>query len=90
MNRLFGWAMQLGRHEMFRHRDRITKRYCEKEPNVNERLRHIPGSAPQPSWRPQEAVIRRMRVDEAGSRLVNAAKESATVGGSHRRGHRTV
>jgi len=30
MNHLFGWAMQLGLQQMFRHRHRITKRYCEK------------------------------------------------------------
>jgi ligand-binding SRPBCC domain-containing protein len=29
-NRLFGWAVQLGLHQMFRHRHRITKRFCEK------------------------------------------------------------
>ena len=30
MNHLFGWATQLGLHQMFGHRHRITKRYCEK------------------------------------------------------------
>lgn len=30
MNRLFGWAVQLGLHHMFRQRHRMTKRYCEK------------------------------------------------------------
>jgi|SRR5579863_2168865 len=30
MNRLFGWAMQLGLHQMFRHRHQVTKHYCEK------------------------------------------------------------
>jgi len=30
MNHLFGWAMQLGLQQKFRHRHRITKRYCEK------------------------------------------------------------
>lgn len=35
MNRLFGWAVQLGLHQMFRHRHRITKLYCEKGPNEN-------------------------------------------------------
>ena len=29
-NRLFGWAVQLGLQNMFRHRHRMTKRYCEK------------------------------------------------------------
>jgi ligand-binding SRPBCC domain-containing protein len=28
-NRLFGWAVQLGLQQMFRHRHRVTKRYCE-------------------------------------------------------------
>jgi len=37
VNRLFGWAVQLGLRQMFRHRHRITKRYCEKEPNENLR-----------------------------------------------------
>ena len=30
MNRLFGWAVQLGLRRMFRERHQITKRYCEK------------------------------------------------------------
>jgi ligand-binding SRPBCC domain-containing protein len=30
INHLFGWAVQLGLHQMFRHRHRMTKRYCEK------------------------------------------------------------
>ena len=30
MNRLFGWAVQLGLRQMFRHRHQITKRHCEK------------------------------------------------------------
>jgi ligand-binding SRPBCC domain-containing protein len=29
-NRLLGWAVQLGLQQMFRHRHRITKRFCEK------------------------------------------------------------
>ena len=37
MNRLFGWAVQLGLHRMFRHRHWVTKRYCEKGPNENFR-----------------------------------------------------
>jgi len=32
MNCLFGWAVQLGLHQMFRQRHRMTKRYCEKGP----------------------------------------------------------
>lgn len=28
-NRLFGWAVQLGMRQMFRHRHRITKHFCE-------------------------------------------------------------
>jgi ligand-binding SRPBCC domain-containing protein len=35
INHLFGWAVSLGLHQMFRHRHRITKRYCEKGPNEN-------------------------------------------------------
>jgi ligand-binding SRPBCC domain-containing protein len=35
MNRLFGWAVQLGLHQMFRHRHQMTKFYCEKGPNEN-------------------------------------------------------
>jgi len=31
INRLFGWAVQLGLHQMFRHRHQMTKRYCEKD-----------------------------------------------------------
>lgn len=30
VNRLFGWAVQIGLHQMFRHRHRMTKRICEK------------------------------------------------------------
>ena len=30
VNRLLGWAVQLGLHQMFRHRHRITRRFCEK------------------------------------------------------------
>lgn len=30
MNRLFGWAVHLGLLQMFRHRHRMTRRYCEK------------------------------------------------------------
>jgi ligand-binding SRPBCC domain-containing protein len=33
MNRLFGWAVQLGLHRMFSQRHRITKLYCEKGQN---------------------------------------------------------
>ena len=33
MNFLFGWAVQLGLHQMFSQRHRITKLYCEKGPN---------------------------------------------------------
>ncbi len=29
INYLFGWAVRLGLYEMFRHRHRVTKRYCE-------------------------------------------------------------
>jgi ligand-binding SRPBCC domain-containing protein len=29
INRLLGWAVQFGLQRMFRHRHRITKRYCE-------------------------------------------------------------
>jgi ligand-binding SRPBCC domain-containing protein len=35
MNRLFGWVVQLGLHQMFRRRHQTTKRYCEKGPNEN-------------------------------------------------------
>jgi ligand-binding SRPBCC domain-containing protein len=34
MNRLFGWAVQLGLHQMFRHRHRVTKLYCENGPSL--------------------------------------------------------
>jgi ligand-binding SRPBCC domain-containing protein len=37
MNRLFGWAVQLGLRQMFRQRHQVTKRYCEKGPNENFR-----------------------------------------------------
>ncbi|MEO7651744.1 MAG: SRPBCC family protein [Bryobacteraceae bacterium] len=37
INRLFGWAVQLGLHQMFRHRHQMTRRYCEKGPNENMR-----------------------------------------------------
>ncbi|MBK5290472.1 MAG: SRPBCC family protein [Acidobacteriia bacterium] len=30
MNHCFGWAVQLGLQQMFRHRHRVTKSYCEK------------------------------------------------------------
>jgi ligand-binding SRPBCC domain-containing protein len=30
INRIFGWAVQLGLRNMFRLRHRVTKRYCEK------------------------------------------------------------
>jgi ligand-binding SRPBCC domain-containing protein len=30
MNRLFGWAVQLGLRQMFRHRHQAIKNYCEK------------------------------------------------------------
>jgi len=30
MNRLFGWTVQIGLHQMFRERHRTTRRYCEK------------------------------------------------------------
>ena len=33
MDRLLGWAVQLGLHGMFRHRHRATRRCCEKRPN---------------------------------------------------------
>jgi len=33
-NRLFGWAVQLGLQQMFRHRHRVTKRYCETGPSL--------------------------------------------------------
>ena len=32
MNRLLGWAVQLGLQQMFRQRHRVTKLYCEKGP----------------------------------------------------------
>jgi ligand-binding SRPBCC domain-containing protein len=35
MNRLFGWAVQLGLGQMFRQRHQTTKRYCEKGPDEN-------------------------------------------------------
>ena len=38
VNRLFGWSVQLGLHQMFRHRHRTTKRYCEKG-RLNENFR---------------------------------------------------
>ena len=37
-NRLFGWCVQLGLHQMFRHRHQTTKRYCEKG-RLNENFR---------------------------------------------------
>jgi len=37
MNRLFGWAVQLGLRQMFRQRHRITRRCCEKGPDENFR-----------------------------------------------------
>ena len=37
MNHLFGWAVQLGLHQMFRQRHQTTKRYCEK--GQNEKFR---------------------------------------------------
>ena len=37
MNRLFGWAVQLGLHQMFHQRHQMTKRYCEIGPNENFR-----------------------------------------------------
>ena len=37
-NRLFGWSVQLGLHQMFRHRHQTTKRYCEKG-RLNENFR---------------------------------------------------
>jgi ligand-binding SRPBCC domain-containing protein len=30
-NRLFGWAVQIGLRQMFRHRHRVTKKYCEEQ-----------------------------------------------------------
>ncbi len=30
INRIFGWAVQLGLRDMFRQRHRVTKMYCEK------------------------------------------------------------
>ena len=30
VNRLLGWVVNLGLHQMFAHRHQITKRYCEK------------------------------------------------------------
>jgi ligand-binding SRPBCC domain-containing protein len=33
MNRLLGWAVQLGLRQMFRERHRITRIYCEKGPD---------------------------------------------------------
>jgi ligand-binding SRPBCC domain-containing protein len=33
-NRFFGWAVQLGLQLMFRHRHRVTKRYCENGPSL--------------------------------------------------------
>ncbi len=30
MDRLFGWAVELALHQMFRHRHRVTKSYCEE------------------------------------------------------------
>jgi ligand-binding SRPBCC domain-containing protein len=30
MNQFFGWAVQLGLQQMFRHRHRVTKSHCEK------------------------------------------------------------
>ena len=35
VNRLFGWAVQLGLHQMFRHRHQMTKLHCEKGLNEN-------------------------------------------------------
>ncbi len=35
MDRLFGWAVQLGLNHMFRQRHRLTRRYCEKGLNEN-------------------------------------------------------
>ena len=35
MNRLFGWAVQLGLDQMFRQRHQTTRRYCEKGPHEN-------------------------------------------------------
>jgi ligand-binding SRPBCC domain-containing protein len=37
MNRLVGWIVQLGLHQMFCHRHQMTKRYCERGPNENLR-----------------------------------------------------
>jgi len=37
VNRLFGWAVQLGLHQMFRHRHQMTKLYNEK--GLHENLR---------------------------------------------------
>jgi ligand-binding SRPBCC domain-containing protein len=37
VNHLIGWAVRQGLHQMFRHRHRMTKRYCEK--GSNEALR---------------------------------------------------
>jgi ligand-binding SRPBCC domain-containing protein len=37
MNRLFGWAVQLGLQQMFRQRHQVTKVYCEKGSNENFR-----------------------------------------------------
>jgi ligand-binding SRPBCC domain-containing protein len=35
INRMFGWTVQIGLHQMFRQRHQTTKRYCEKGPNEN-------------------------------------------------------
>ncbi len=35
VNGLFGWAVQLFLHQMFRHRHQMTRRYCEKGLNEN-------------------------------------------------------
>lgn len=35
VNRLFGWAVQLGLHQMFRRRHQMTRLYCEQGPKAN-------------------------------------------------------
>lgn len=37
VNHLLGWAVRLGLRQMFLHRHRMTKRYCEKGSNENLR-----------------------------------------------------